>query len=197
MKLILLTAALLATSAASAETYTIDTEKSHIDWKAGKKIGSFHNGKIQIKNGKVETDKKGQVSKAEIAVDMSTITNEDLKDSPEYQTKLVGHLSSEDFFHVEKYPESTFKLKSIKLKPGSKDQYLVKGDLTMIGVTKPVEFPAEISADKNKLEGSATLTIERLKWGLKYGSGSIFKSLTADKIINDSFELKLNLVAKK
>lgn len=109
----------------------------------------------------------------------------------------MGHLSSDDFFKVEKYPESAFKMTSIKLKPGSRDQYVMKGDLTIIGTTKPIEFPVQVSSDKNSLTGTGTLKIERLNWGLQYGSGSIFKSLTADKIINDSFELTLKIVAKK
>jgi|SRR5690606_33242633 len=47
-----------------------------------------------------------------------------------------NHLRSEDFFHAEKYPELTFKGKLTK--QGGK--YKLKGDLTMHGVTKPVEL---------------------------------------------------------
>ncbi|NJL25519.1 MAG: YceI family protein [Calothrix sp. SM1_5_4] len=181
-----------------ANVYKIDTASSRIDWKAGKKIGSFHNGQIKVKSGQVETDAKGVVKSANIVVDMKTITNEDLKDKPEYQKKLVDHLANDDFFKVGKYPESSFVLKTLTLKPGSKDEYIAKGDLTMIGKTESVEFPVKIVAkDKNTLTGQGTLTIERLKWGLQYGSGSIFKSLTADKIINDTFDLTLNLTATK
>lgn len=197
MKLIILTISALLTASAFAETYKIDAAASKVEWRAGKKIGKFHDGEIKVKGGEVQTDAKGKVSAVQVAIDMKTISNNDLKDSPEYQTKLVGHLSSDDFFKVDKHPESTFKLTSITPKAGSKDTYVVKGDLTMIGTTKPIEFPATISTDKNVLIGTAKLNIERLKWGLQYGSGSIFKSLTADKIINDNFELTLNLVAKK
>lgn len=194
MKTAILTALTLTSTLALAETYKVDTAASRVEWKAGKKIGSFHNGDIKIKGGTVETDAKGAVKSADIAVDMKTIANEDLKD-PAYNKKLVGHLSSDDFFKVEQYPESNFKLKSIKEK--SKGEYEVTGDLTIIGKTQPVSFPAKMSVDKGTLTGSGVITIERLKWGLQYGSGSIFKSLTADKIINDTFELKLNIVAKK
>lgn len=197
MKSTLLSIAAFLSLSAMAESYTIDTSASRIDWKAGKKIGSFHNGDIKVKSGKVETDNKGEVKKANVVVDMKTIGNEDLKDKPDYHKKLVGHLSSDDFFNVEKYPESKFELKSIALKPGSKDEYVAKGNLTMIGKTEAVEFPLQISKEKDTLTGKGTLTIERTKWGLKYGSGSFFKNLTADKIINDTFDLTLNLVAKK
>jgi polyisoprenoid-binding protein YceI len=112
------------------------------------------------------------------------------------QAKLIGHLSSDDFFKVEKFPESTFKLTSLTPEK-TKGVYKVKGELTMLGKTEPIEFPAKMTIEKGTLTGSGKVTLERLKWGLQYGSGSIFKSLTADKIINDSFDLTLNIVAKK
>lgn len=197
MKFALVLSVLLSGGLAAADVYKIDTAASRVQWKAGKKVGSFHNGDIKVKGGQAETDAKGAVKSMEVSIDMKTIADEDLKDSPDYQKKLVGHLSSDDFFKVEKNPESTFKLTSITPKAGAKDEYLVKGDLTMIGKPQPIEFPAKITIDKGTMKGNATITIERLKWGLQYGSGSIFKTLTADKIINDTFELTLDLVAKK
>ena len=47
-----------------------------------------------------------------------------------------GHLKSEDFFYAEKYPKMTFKSTSFKKKSGNK--YVLKGNLTMRGVTKSV-----------------------------------------------------------
>lgn len=197
MKTTFLAALLILGASASADTFKIDSGASSIKWKAGKKIGSFHNGDVKVKSGSVETDAKGNVKAANVVADMKTISNEDLKGTPDYQKKLVGHLSSDDFFKVEKHPEATFALTSIEPKAGSKDEYTVKGNLSLIGKTEPVEFPAKISKSGNSITGTGTVVIERLKWGLEYGSGSIFKKLTADKIINDSFELTLNLVAKK
>ena len=152
---------------------------------------------MKVKNGAFETDKKGNVTALDVVIDMKSISNNDLKDKPDYQKKLVGHLSSDDFFKVEQYPESTFKMTSIEPKAGEKDIYVVKGDLTIIGTTKPIEFPATISKDKKTITGNAKVNVERLNWGLQYGSSSVFKSLTADKIINDSFDLTMNLIAKK
>jgi polyisoprenoid-binding protein YceI len=196
MKTTILTALMLMGSMAFAEVYKIDTAASKVEWRAGKKMGTFHNGEVKLKGGEINTDKNGQVVNGNFAVDMKSITNQDLTDAT-YNKKLVGHLSSDDFFKVDKFPESTFALKSITPKAGSKDEYFVKGDLTMIGNTQPIEFSAKISPDKNTISGTAKITVERLKWGLQYGSGSLFKSLTADKIINDTFDLTLNLVAKK
>lgn len=197
MKNLLILIMAITSAHAFADTYLLDPVESRVEWKAGKKIGSFHNGDIKIKNGKVETDAKGSIKTLDIVIDMKTIANDDLKSKPDYQAKLVNHLSSEDFFKVDQFPESTFTLKSISPVKGKKGEYLITGDLTMIGKKESVTFPATLTSEKGVLSGKATLTIERLKWGLQYGSGSIFKSLTADKIINDTFEIKLNLVAKK
>ncbi|WP_461789210.1 YceI family protein [Pedobacter sp.] len=51
-----------------------------------------------------------------------------------------GHLKSGDFFDAEKYPAISFKSTSVE-KDGS--DYIVKGDLTIKDVTKPVKLNAE------------------------------------------------------
>jgi len=196
MKSILATLLLFVTiSAQAADIYKIDPKASTINWKASKKLGTTHTGSISVKEGQIQADKSGLISGGVISVDMAAITNEDLKGSPEYHKKLLGHLASEDFFNVAKYPVSSFKILNVSAK--SKDEVLVKGELTMIGKTNPIEFPAKVTMVNGVLSGEATIKVDRTKWGLKYGSGNFFKELTADKVINNEFELGLKLVAKK
>lgn len=188
---------LFGTTAYAADVLKIDSGTSMLGWKGSKKMGSSHNGAISIKEGSVTFDAKGQLTAGNFVVDMSTITNEDLKGTPDYQKKLVGHLASPDFFNVTKYPTSTFKITSVKVDPKSKNDVTISGDFTMLGKTNPISFPAKVSMDKGSASGEATIKIDRTKWGLKYGSGNFFKELTADKIISDEFELTLKLSAKK
>ena len=183
------------TQAQAADVYKVDAAASSINWKASKKVGSSHNGQIKLKNGEISLDKQGKITDGNFAIDMATISNDDLKDNAEYQKKLVTHLSSEDFFNVAKYPEANFKIK--KVSSVSKTSAKISGDLTFIGQTHSVEFPAKISSEKGTLTGEGTVVIDRTKWGLKYGSGNFFKELAADKIINNEFELELKLIAKK
>lgn len=185
---------LAATHAYAADVYKIDTQASSVAWKGSKKMGSFHVGGISIKEGQVTID-KGQLKSGNVVVDMTTITNEDVKDAG-YNKKLVGHLSTEDFFNAGKFPTSTFNITSVTPSK-TKGEVLVKGDFTMIGGTHPIEFPAKVTVDKGVATGEAVVKIDRTKWGLKYGSGNFFKELAGDKIINDEFELTLKLVAKK
>ena len=181
-------------AAATAETYKVDTTASVIEWKGTKKVGSFHNGDIKVQSGDIIVE-KNQIKSGQFTVDMKTITNKDLTDA-DYNKKLVGHLSNEDFFNVTKFPTSTFKLTSVTAGK-NKDEVTVKGELTMIGQTNPIEFPATVKIENGTATGQATVKIDRTKWGLKYGSGNFFKELAGDKIINDEFELTLKLVAKK
>ncbi len=53
-----------------------------------------------------------------------------------------AHVRGEDFFDVEKYPEMTFKATQVE---GDGDDYTLTGDLTIRGVTKPVELEVEFS----------------------------------------------------
>ena len=52
--------------------------------------------------------------------------------------KRDGHLQSADFFDAAKYPDITFK--STSFKKVDEKNYTLKGNFTMHGVTKPVEF---------------------------------------------------------
>ena len=95
----------------AATNLKLDTTASTVEWKAYKKMGSSHNGTIKLKSGEVEF-KKDVLVGGTFVVDMKTIANLDLATSPDYQAKLVGHLSAEDFFNAAKFPESTLKIKS-------------------------------------------------------------------------------------
>lgn len=176
-------------------TYKIDSKASTAVWTAYKKLGDSHTGQIQIKEGEISLDKKGSLVSGHFVIDMATISNDDLKGKPDYQKKLVAHLSNDDFFKVDKFKESTFKITEVKRK--SEGEFTVTGDLTMIGKTKSLEFPVKVSNEGGLPKGEASITVDRTKWGLKYGSGNFFKELTADKIIKDEFKLDVKIATIK
>jgi polyisoprenoid-binding protein YceI len=183
-----------AAAAAAAETYKVDTEASTIEWKGSKKVGSAHTGQVKIQSGEF-TVENNAIKSGQVVADMKTITNTDLTDA-DSNKKLVGHLSNADFFDSAKHPTSTFKLTSVS-PAKAKDVVNVKGELTMLGKTNPIEFPATVKWENGTAMGTGTLKIDRTKWGLQYRSGNFFKDLAGDKIINDEFELNVKIVAKK
>lgn len=85
-----------------------------------------------------------------------------------------AHLRRADFFDVEKFPEMTFKSTKVEKKGKS---WVVSGDLTMRGVTKPVSIPFEISGflpggerSGAKIGITGETTINRRDFGVNYGN---------------------------
>ncbi|WP_027001223.1 YceI family protein [Hugenholtzia roseola] len=170
--------------------YKLDTQASKIHWR-GEKVTGFHEGYIAAKSGSFKVE-DGKVVGGSFVVDMNAITCTDLEG--EYADKLIGHLKSDDFFSVAKFPTSKLELKSVVWQGG--DNYKVTAALTIKDVTKEIKFPAVIKHQEGEINATAQLTIDRTDYGVQYGSGSIFNSL-GDKVIYDNFDLKINLVGKK
>lgn len=84
---------------------------------------------------------------------------------------LSKHMMSPDFFDVAKYPTATFVSTSIVPMPGNKAK--IMGNLTLLGVTKPVVLNTQLSgaganlmSKKETIGFHATTTIDRMQWGL-------------------------------
>ncbi len=168
-------------------TYEVDTKASKVYW-TGKKVTGEHQGYLSIDNGQVYVS-NNKVVGAEVNMEMNSIECTDL--SGEWKDKLVGHLKSEDFFSVEKYPTASFKITSIKSSESGQE---VVGDLTIKGITHEISFPANVSVVENKVTASGTASIDRTKWNIQYGSGKFFSNL-GDNMIKDEFEIKFELAA--
>ena len=166
-----------------AQTQKVNTEKSTISW-LGKKIGGQHEGLIKLKIGELEV-KKDKIISGSFVIDMSSITNTDLTDAG-YNQKLVGHLKSDDFFGVEKFPTATLNI--TKASAFSNGKASVTGDLIIKGKMKPISFDVV----KNENTYTAKMEIDRSKYDVRYGSTSFFDSL-GDKAIDDIFILNIKL----
>lgn len=175
------------------KTFTIKSEKSKVEW-IGKKVTGQHNGEIKIAKGELMAS-NGLVNGGTIAIDMNSITCLDLQG--EWAEKLIGHLKSDDFFSVDKYPLSTFTIKSVSPIKGEKagaNNVTVKGDLTIKGITHEIEFPAIIEIRGTNLVANGEAKIDRTKYDIKYGSSNFFEGL-GDKAIDNEFLVKFKLAA--
>lgn len=193
-KVIGIIAALAITISAAAgdgenkkNTFEVDTKASKVYW-TGKKVTGEHTGYLAVSSGEVFVESEKVVG-AHINIDLNTIECTDLEG--EWKDKLIGHLKSDDFFSVAKFPNSSFKITSIE---GNGEQ-IVKGDLTIKGITHEISFPAKVVVKGQVVEASGTASIDRTKWDIKYGSGKFFSDL-GDRMIKDEFEIKFELVAK-
>lgn len=178
------------TSASNSGTQTaVDVNNSIVNWKASKVTGK-HNGTVKIKDGTLYVQ-DGQVTGGNFNIDMNTITVLDLTDA-ESNKKLTGHLKSNDFFSVEGNPTSSFVITEIG--PGTDGATnTIKGNLTIKGITKPVQFPANIQVNNGKVTAKASFDIDRTEYDIKYGSGKFFEGI-GDKAIHDNFNIELDLV---
>jgi len=160
----------------------IKVESSKVVWKGYKVTGS-HEGFIAIKSGQL-TFNDGTLTGGDFVIDMSSISNTDLEG--EYKGKLEGHLKSDDFFGVEKFP--TASLVFTQVKSVSKNSYEVTGDITIKGKTESISFDLSVYGNK----ANASLKIDRSKFDVRYGSTSFFDGLK-DKAIYDEFDLVADL----
>ncbi len=186
-------ALLLFTVTINAQTtFKANTDNAKINWKGFKPTGD-HYGTINLKNGSFTTN-NNQITSGEFTIDMNSIVNLDMDATSEWNTKLVNHLKSEDFFDVKKYPTATFKITSTE-KKGNK--ILVKGNLIIKNKSNPIEFLATIKIENNQLVfDSEIFKIDRSKWGIEYKSKSFFNDL-ADKFIYDDMEISITIKANK
>ncbi len=175
--------------------YIVDLQESSIQW-IGKKVTGQHNGYINFKSGELGVE-NNKLNAGKFTVDMNSITCTDLKDE-ESNSKLVGHLKSEDFFWVSKFPESKFEIINVNeiIESNNKNyNFNITGKLTIKDSTKTITFPAYIVIDDAKLVAEADFEIDRTEFGVKYGSGKFFQGL-GDKMIKDNFNLIIKLIAK-
>lgn len=172
-------------AAASFTTKTImekvSVKSSSITW-VGKKVTGKHSGTIDLKDGFFEME-NGNITRGEFVIDMNSIACTDLEGDSKGQ--LEGHLKSDDFFGVENHPTAKLVITNA-VKDGN--SYTVTGDLTIKETTEPISFDLQQAGDNF----TTTLTIDRSKYNVRYGSGSFFDNL-GDKTIYDDFTLDINM----
>lgn len=175
----------------NATEYIVDKGASKVKWEA-KKVTGMHNGSIAFASGTI-VGIGDKISGGTFVIDMKSMANDDITDAG-MKAKLMGHLASDDFFSIEKFPEAKMEIKKVTAVAGDEFKFLV--DLTIKGITNPVEFNAKVTASGDKLSADGVITVNRTLYGIKYGSGSFFQGL-GDKVIYDDFTLAFSVVAQK
>ncbi|NLR60415.1 YceI family protein [Chitinophaga polysaccharea] len=176
-------------TARKAVVFQVDSKESKLNW-TGKKVTGQHQGTINIADGKLDVE-NNVLKGGNFSLDTRSIAVTDIKDEGS-NAKLLGHLKSEDFFSVEKFPSASFITTSVTAKSGG--NYEVSGKLTIKGITNPITFPATVTVDGGKLTAKAAIKVDRTKYNIKYGSKSFFEGI-GDKAIYDDFDLDVVLVA--
>jgi polyisoprenoid-binding protein YceI len=90
------------------------------------------------------------------------------------------HLMKSDYFDAEKHSEIKFKSSEIKKTPD--DTYIIKGDLTIKGITKSIETFLELNDTENGVLISANFTINRKDFEVGGNSFVLSKNVTIQMI---------------
>jgi polyisoprenoid-binding protein YceI len=167
------------------QKFEIVSTQSNIDW-VGKKVTGAHNGTIAVKEGQIILN-EGKLTGGKFVIDTTSIKILDVTD-PATNAQFFGHLASDDFFSIEKYPEATLEIAQV-----SGDH--VEGNLTIKGITHPAGFDAAIVVNGDQLTATGKLVIDRTKYEMKFRSGNFFKDL-GDTLIYNDFELNVSVTAK-
>jgi len=130
----------LSSAALANETYQFDPSGSTIGFSVHQFLGTTH-GKFAKFNGRINVDREHPEN--------SSVTAQiDVRSIDTRIKKRDDHLRSAEFFNVEKFPQITFKSRSVKQTgPQSGD---ILGDLTMHGVTKPVTLHVKLLTPLNE-----------------------------------------------
>jgi len=122
------------------EKYRFDPSGSTIGFSVHQFLGTTH-GKFTKFSGKIEVDREHPEN--------SSVTAQiDVRSIDTRIKKRDDHLRSAEFFNVEKYPQITFKSRSVKQTgPQSGD---ILGDLTIHGVTKPITLHVKLLTPLNE-----------------------------------------------
>jgi polyisoprenoid-binding protein YceI len=148
-----------------AGTWSLDPAHTNIGFVVRHLMVSKVRGHFEKYNATIVTASNPTDSHAEVEVDLSSIvTGNDQRD---------GHLRSSDFFDVETSPTMTFR--STGIHPAGED-FLVDGDLTIRGVTKPITLKVEVGGFGPDNYGgtrcgfSATAEINRHDFGVSWNA---------------------------
>lgn len=154
--------------AAHAEraTYAIDPSHTFIHFEASHFGTSTIRGRFDKKEGTVSIDPSAKTGKAEIKIDMTSISTG--------VAPLDGHLKSKDFFNATEHPTATFTGTDFKFE-GDKVA-AVDGELTFLGKTQPVTLKANrYNCYQNPMlkrevcGGDFETTLVRSQYGSTYG----------------------------
>ncbi|KQV75953.1 polyisoprenoid-binding protein [Aeromicrobium sp. Root344] len=150
-------------TAVSTGTWTIDPTHTEIGFSVRHLVSKVR-GKFEAFEGTIVTHDDLTASSVNVTVDLNSI-NTGTADRD-------NHLRSADFFEVESHPTMTFVSTGIVQK--SDTDFVVTGDLTIKGVSKPVELATEFLGEGGDPWGGtrvgieATAEISRKEFGIDF-----------------------------
>ena len=186
--LVALVVAAVPLTAGAADTYTIDPTHASVLFAVNHLGLSTVHGRFDKFAGKFSIDRAAKKGDVELAIDTTSVNTND-NDKGSRQRSRDEHLRSADFFNAAEFPKMTYKSTNVVF--SGDNPTTVEGNLTLLGVTKPVALkvdrfkcnPATATA-KERCGGDATGKVKRSDFGMTRG----IPQVGDDLILTISFE---------
>ncbi|MFF7924226.1 YceI family protein [Streptomyces mirabilis] len=176
--------------AALTGEYTIDPSHSEIGFVARHAMVTNVKGYFKAFDGTLHLDGTDpSKSTATIDVKMESIETG--------SADRDGHLKSSDFFKIDEFPTMTFR--STKAEALGGDDYRITGDLSILGVTKPLSIDLEFNGSAKDPFGNERVGFEgkaeilRSEWGLTWNAALE----TGGVLVSDKIKLTFDISAIK
>jgi polyisoprenoid-binding protein YceI len=184
----LVLAAFPLAATAAPETFTLDPYHSSVLFAIDHLGLSTVHGRFDKFAGKFSLDRAAKKGDVELTVDTASVNTND-NDKGTRQRSRDDHLRSADFFNAAEFPEMTYKSTNVVF--AGDNPTTVEGNLTLLGVTKPVSLkidrfkcnPATATA-KERCGGDGSGKIKRSDFGMSRGVPQIGDEL----VLTVSFE---------
>jgi polyisoprenoid-binding protein YceI len=148
-----------------AGTWDVDPNHSEVSFTVGHLVVSKVRGRFDAYSGTIVTDVDLNRASVNVTIDASSVdTHLQVRDN---------QIRSDDFLDVEHFPNITFVSSAVRRE---QDRYLVDGDLTIRGTTRPVTLDTKVNGFSPDTFGgirssfSATTKINRIDFGVRYNS---------------------------
>ena len=146
-------------------TYNLDPAHSEVQFSVRHMMISKVRGTFGVKSATFVVPENPLEARVEASVDVTSINTSD--------ANRDGHLRSADFFDTDEYPTMDFRSTGVRYEGG---EFLVDGDLTIRGITKPVTFDFEFGGfgtdpyGNYKAGATAKTVINREDFGLTWNA---------------------------
>ena len=173
-----------------AGTWTLDPSHSEVQFSVRHMMISKVRGTFGVKAATLTAPENPLEATVEATVDVASI---DTKDEGR-----DNHLRSADFFDVENYPTMEFRSTGVRIENGD---FLVDGDLTIKGITKPVTFDFDFGGfgtdpwGNYKAGATAKTVINREDFGLTWNAALETGGVLVGKDVTIELDLQGALAA--
>ena len=173
-----------------AGTYVIDPAHTEVGFIARHLVGTKVRGRFSEAQGTFTVAENPEESSLKASVEAGSIdTNNSMRDD---------HLRTNDFLDVPNYP--TISLTSVGLKRVDDTHWVMTGELTIRGVTKPVDFHVEYLGEgpsmqegKNVVAFEATAEIDRRDFGVSFNHSLLDGSVVVGNKVVIELEVEASL----